>query len=53
MSLASIIYNQFDIGRLKVNSDMPLAKFPEVQHYPNTEISKRIASSIRASVKTY
>ena len=53
MSLASIIYNQFDIGRLKVNADMPLAKFPEVQHYPNTEISKRVASSIRASVKTY
>jgi len=53
MTQAVIIYNQFTCGRLTVDPSTSLAKFPEVKDYPKTEISKQIASNIRASIKTY
>ena len=38
---------------LKVSSNTSLAKFEEVENYPQTEISKQVAASIRAAVPAF
>ncbi|MBK8982399.1 MAG: hypothetical protein IPM38_08815 [Ignavibacteria bacterium] len=50
---ANAIYIAFDSGNLKVNKGLLLAEFPEVQHFPYTEKSKQVASSIRAALNGY
>lgn len=49
---ADAVYIGFTVGKLVVSPDVSLARFPEVQYYPNTEVSKQIAASIRATVNT-
>ncbi len=43
---ALAVYKMFLSGKLKAASHTSLANFPEVEHYPNTQISKEIAASI-------
>jgi hypothetical protein len=40
----------FDAGKLKVAPDLALAEFPKIEEYPNTERSKQVAGSIRATL---
>ena len=49
---ANAVYIGFILGKLVVSSDVSLAKFPEVQHYPKTEISMQVAASVRATVNS-
>ena len=49
---ANAVYIGFTVGKLVVSPDVSLARFPEVQYYPNTEVSKQVAASIRAMVNT-
>lgn len=48
-SLGNIIYYNFVLGNLVVDSNSSLAQFPKLSDYPHTELSKMIASSVRAS----
>jgi hypothetical protein len=50
MVQATAIWTAFDAGALVVNEGLALARFPEIQHYPDTAISMKIASGVRASV---
>ncbi len=50
MVQASFTWLAFDAGVLKVARGLALAEFPKVQDYPDTELSRRIASSIRAGL---
>jgi hypothetical protein len=46
---ANALYIAFVTEKLKVTENVILAGFPKIQDYPNTEISKQIASSVRAT----
>lgn len=50
---ANAIYIAFDSGRLKVFKGLELADFPEVEHFPYTDKSERVASSIRSALNSY
>lgn len=50
MVQATAIWLAFDSGVLKVFKDLALASFPEVEKYPHTELSQKVAASIRASM---
>jgi hypothetical protein len=50
MAQASYTWLAFDADVLKVSPGLALAEFPKVEDYPDTELSKRIASSIRAGL---
>lgn len=52
MAQGYFVYAGFVLDMLKVRPDLTLAKFPEIEHYPNTDISKRVASAVRASVNS-
>jgi len=45
---ANGIYIAFLTDKLKVASGLALANFPEIENYPHTEESKRVASGVRA-----
>jgi len=47
MTQATAVWLAFDSGALVVNSDMALAQFPKIEDYPDTELSQRVAASIR------
>jgi hypothetical protein len=47
---ANAVYIAFVTGKLKVVENLTLAEFPRIEDYPNTEISKQIASSVRATI---
>ena len=51
MVQASAIWLAFDSGVLKVAKGLVLANFPEIEKYPDTELSKKVASSVRASIQ--
>lgn len=51
MVQASAIWLAFDSGALKVFEGLALASFPEIDKYPRTELSKKVAGSIRASIQ--
>lgn len=53
MVQATAIWLWFDSGKLKVFEGLTLAQFPEVEHYPETELSRRVGSSIRASLNSF
>ncbi len=53
MTQAHAMWLAFDAGRLKVSADLSLAQFPEIDQYPKTELSRRIAGSIRASLNAF
>lgn len=48
-SLGNIMYFLNTLGKLHVVENSTLAEFPKLVDYPNTEISKMIASSVRAT----
>lgn len=50
---ATVIYIAFVTEMLKVQPGMSLAEFPEVEKYPTTEKSNRVAAAVRASVSTF
>lgn len=47
---ATAMYLAFEAGILKVLEGSALAEFPEVQHYPDTEKSRLVASAVRAGL---
>lgn len=53
MVQASALWLAFDADRLKVASDLSLAQFPKIADYPTTELSQRIAASIRSSLNQF
>jgi hypothetical protein len=50
MFQATLVYLAFDAGTLKVAKGLPLAEFPKIQDYPDTELSRRIGGSVRATL---
>lgn len=48
MTQAHAVWLAFDAGRLKVSPTVALADFPRIDEYPKTDLSRRIASGIRA-----
>jgi len=50
MVQATAIWLAFDSGVLKVFEGLALAKFPEIEKYPHTELSEKVAASIRSSI---
>jgi len=53
LTMATFVWLAFDSGVLKVKEGLALADFPEIERYPDTDISKRIASGVRASIYTF
>ena len=53
MVQATAIWLAFDSGALKVAKGLALASFPEIEKYPNTELSRKVAASIRASMHIF
>jgi len=53
MVQATAVWLAFDSGALKVFKGLTLASFPEIEKYPNTELSQKVAGSIRASVPMF
>jgi hypothetical protein len=47
---STAVYYVFVAGCLKAVKGTSLANFPEIEKYPSTEESKRVASSVRATV---
>ncbi len=50
MVQAAAIWLAFDSGVLRVSEGLTLASFPEVEKYPDTELSRKVAAAIRASM---
>lgn len=50
MVQATAVWLAFDSGTLKVNEGLALSHFPEIEHYPDTDISRKIGSSIRSTI---
>jgi len=50
MVQATAIWLAFDSGVLKVVEGLALASFPEIEKYPHTELSQKVAASIRSSI---
>lgn len=50
MAQATVIWLAFDAGVLKVQEGLSLAQFPEIEHYPDTEMSRKVGGAIRASL---
>lgn len=53
MTQAHAVWLAFDSGCLKVSADTSLAQFPRIDEYPETELSRRIAGAIRASINGF
>lgn len=53
MVQANVVWLAFDAGILKVQEGIPLAEFPEIEYYPNTELSRKIGSCIRAMLNGF
>ncbi len=47
---STVVYLAFVLDRLKVVEGLALASFPEVERYPDTELSIRLASAVRVAV---
>jgi len=52
-ALATFMYLGFLGEVVKVNEGLSLARFPEIEKYPSTDLSKQIASGIRAFAISY
>jgi hypothetical protein len=53
MVQATFVWLAFDAGALQVHEGLALAEFPEIESYPHTELSKRIASGVRAVLHAF
>lgn len=49
-TIANIIYSLFLSNRIEVDQNSILTKLPKIQDYPNTELSRVIASNLRACI---
>jgi len=52
-TIANVVYSLFVLDRLKIVKDSPMTQFTKIQEYPDTEISRMIASSLRASINAF
>lgn len=52
-ALAALVYVTFAEGALFVSPSSVLSKFPDIEEYPETEDSRRIASAVRATVNSF
>jgi len=52
-TIANVVYSLIVLDRLRIVTDSPMTQFPKIQEYPNTEISRMIASSLRASINAF
>ncbi len=50
MVQATAIWLAFDSGALKVFEGLALASFPEIEKYPHTTLSQKVAASIRSTI---
>jgi hypothetical protein len=50
MVQATATWLAFDAGKLKVQKGLALAEFPEIERYPDTELSRKVGSGVRATV---
>jgi hypothetical protein len=50
---ANAVYICFVLGKLQVSSKTSLANFPEIENYPLTEESKKIAAFVRATINGF
>jgi hypothetical protein len=50
MVQATAVWLAFDADMLKVAQGLALAQFPEIEHYPETDLSRRIGASIRGTL---
>jgi len=50
MVQATVVYIAFVLDKIKVMEGLALARFPEIESYPDTELSLQIASSIRSTL---
>lgn len=50
MVQATVVWLAFDADILKVNSNVSLARFPEIEQYPETELSRQIGGGVRSTV---
>lgn len=50
---AALMYFGFESGKFHVFDGLMLANFPEVQNYPDTELSKMVAAAIRSSTPIF
>ena len=50
MVQASAVWLAFDAGVLKVKEGLALASFPKIEDYPDTELSRQVAASIRSTL---
>jgi len=53
MVQATAVWLAFDSEILKVAKGLALASFPEIEKYPQTELSQKVAGSIRASMHMF
>ena len=53
MMQATAVYIAFMTDLLKVTSSSSLANFPEIENYPTTEESRRVAASVRATITQF
>jgi len=53
MVQATVIWLAFDAGVLKVQEGLSLAQFPEIEHYPDTELSRKVGGAIRSSLNMF
>jgi hypothetical protein len=50
---AALMYFGFESGKFHVAEGLNLASFPEIQNYPDTELSRMVAASIRSSTPIF
>lgn len=50
---ASAVWLAFDAGVLKVKEGLSLARFPEIEDYPATAISRQVASAVRSTINMF
>jgi hypothetical protein len=47
---ATATWLAFDSGKLKVKEGLALASFPEIEKYPETELSQKVGSGVRSTL---
>jgi hypothetical protein len=53
LALATLVYVQMAQGRLFIQPGSALSKLPDVEQYPDTPESRRVASAVRATVNSF
>lgn len=47
---ATVVWLAFDADALKVAEGLALARFPEIERYPETELSRQVGAGVRSSL---